>query len=67
MHLTASLRWLAQVAVLGPPFLFERFYSDWRMAAREHHLGAAVSSDPLRGDTVLHARHSCGHPNRASH
>ncbi len=35
MHLTASLRWLAEVVVPvpGPPFLFERFYSDWRMAS----------------------------------
>ncbi len=35
MHLTASLRWLAEfvVAVLGQPFLFERFFSDWRMAS----------------------------------
>ena len=35
MHLTASLRWLAEVvvAVLGRPFLFERFYADWRMAS----------------------------------
>ncbi len=23
----------ARIAVLGPPFLFERFYSDWRMAS----------------------------------
>ncbi len=35
MDLTASLRWLAEVvvAVLGRPFLFERFFSDWRMAS----------------------------------
>ena len=35
MHLTASLRWLAKVvvAVLGPPTVYDRFFSDWRMAS----------------------------------